>query len=78
MFWYINNLIKYLQVDYRWEDLRRCFVALDPHKTGCVSDQEFQDVMNEICVHLSVYDLEQIMKRHAANDHRLAWCIRLK
>ncbi|KAF6033899.1 hypothetical protein EB796_007791 [Bugula neritina] len=59
------------KVEYRWEDLRRCFVALDPHKTGCVSDREFYDVVNEVCVHLSLYDLEQAMKRHAATDSRV-------
>lgn len=59
-----------IQVDYRWEDLRRCFVALDPHKTGCVSESEFQDIVTEICVHVGVRDLELIMSKHGVNDHR--------
>ncbi|XP_067930317.1 EF-hand calcium-binding domain-containing protein 6-like [Watersipora subatra] len=58
-------------VEYRWEELRRCFVALDPHQTGCISDKEFEDVVSEICVHVTSHDLENIMQKHAASDHRV-------
>ena len=46
-----------LQIDYKWEDLRREFVALDPYGTGHVARDEFRELLQELCVHLSDYEL---------------------
>lgn len=51
------------KIDYLWEDLRREFVAMDPYGTGCVSREEFQDVMSELCVHLSDYELKMLTRK---------------
>lgn len=64
------------QIEFRWEELRRAFVSLDPHKTGCVSDREFQTIVNETCVHVSNTDLNKIMNSHAATDSRYCFLYR--
>lgn len=66
-------LLCYIQIEYRWEELRRAFLALDPHKTGCVSDHEFKSTVHEICMHVSETDMYKIMNRHAATDQRYSY-----
>ena len=48
------------QVDYMWEDLHREFVAMDLYSTGFVSAEEFRDVLSELCVNLSNYELQML------------------
>ena len=35
-------------------------MAMDPYGTGCVNGDEFRDVLTELCVHLSDYELEML------------------
>ncbi|XP_048248284.1 EF-hand calcium-binding domain-containing protein 6-like isoform X1 [Haliotis rufescens] len=51
------------KVDYMWEDLRREFVNMDPYSTGFVTREEFRDVLTELCVHLSMMELDQLSER---------------
>ena len=46
-----------------WNDLRREFIDLDPYGTGFVSGEEFRDVVQELCVNLSNYELQQLCKK---------------
>ena len=40
-----------------WEELRKEFVNMDPYDTKYVSKEEFKDVLTELCVHLSDYEI---------------------
>ncbi|XP_074648527.1 EF-hand calcium-binding domain-containing protein 6-like [Tubulanus polymorphus] len=51
------------KVDYLWEDLRQEFVAMDPYVTNNVTREEFQDVLTELNIHLSDYELQLISKK---------------
>lgn len=46
-----------------WEDLRKEFVEMDPYGTGYVSKEEFRDVLTELCVHLSEYELDLLTRK---------------
>ena len=46
-----------------WEQLRQEFVAMDPYHTTFVSAEEFRDVVSELCVHLSKFEVETIVKK---------------
>ena len=46
-----------------WEDLRQEFVAMDPYGTGFVSREEFTDVLTELCVHLSGFELDMLTNK---------------
>ena len=46
-----------------WEDLRKEFVDMDPYGTGYVSKEEFRDVLTELCVHLSEYELNLLTRK---------------
>ena len=46
-----------------WEDLRREFCGMDPFNTGFVSSEEFNEVLTELCVHLSDYELQLLTKK---------------
>ncbi len=46
-----------------WDDLRREFVNMDPYNTGCVNKDEFKDVLGELCIHLSNWELEHLCER---------------
>lgn len=48
------------QVDYMWEDLRKEFVEMDPYGTGFISREEFKDVLTELCVHLSEFEINKL------------------
>jgi Ca2+-binding EF-hand superfamily protein len=43
-----------------WEDLRKEFVEMDPYGTGFVSREEFKDVLTELCVHLSEFEINKL------------------
>lgn len=66
------------KIDYMWEDIRREFEIMDPYKTGLVSKEEFRDVMTELCVHLSNYELELLTKKYATGDGRVSYVELLK
>ena len=51
------------QINYMWEDLHREFVSMDPYNTGCISAEEFQEVMTELCVHLTNYELKTLTEK---------------
>ena len=51
------------QIDYMWEDLRKEFVQMDPYGTGFVEQDEYRDVLQELCVHLSTYELNMLTKK---------------
>lgn len=48
------------KVDYMWEDLRKEFIAMDPYGTGFVQREEFRDLVTELCVHLSDYEVNML------------------
>ena len=60
---YIHSTSYRFQIDYKWEDLRREFVAMDPYSTGFVTREEFRDILTELCVQLSDYELEMLTKK---------------
>ncbi|XP_069123520.1 EF-hand calcium-binding domain-containing protein 6-like isoform X1 [Argopecten irradians] len=51
------------KVDYMWEDLRKEFVAMDPYGTGFVQRDEFRELLTELCVHLSDYEINMISNK---------------
>ncbi|XP_052263112.1 EF-hand calcium-binding domain-containing protein 6-like isoform X2 [Dreissena polymorpha] len=51
------------KIDYMWDDLRKEFVGMDPYGTGFVSQEEFREVCRELCVHLSEYELDQLIRK---------------
>ncbi|KAK3091339.1 hypothetical protein FSP39_019098 [Pinctada imbricata] len=51
------------KVDYLWEDLRKEFVEMDPYGTGYVSKEEYKDVLTELCVHLSDYEINLLCEK---------------
>ena len=46
-----------------WEELRREFVGMDPYGTGFVSQEEFRDVLTELCVHLTAHELDMLTNK---------------
>ena len=55
-----------------WEELRQEFLGMDPYKTGFVNADEFREVLCELCVHLSEYELDMLTKKFdIKNDFRL-------
>ena len=51
-----------------WDDLHREFVGIDPYGTSCVSTEEFQDILSEMCVNLTRYELEVLTKKFQVKD----------
>lgn len=51
------------KIDYMWERLRMEFTDMDPYNTGFVSREEFQEVLRELCVQLSDYELEALTNK---------------
>jgi len=43
---------------------------MDPYQTGCVSAGEFRDVLQELCVHLSDYELDMLTRKFSLQDGR--------
>ena len=43
---------------------------MDPYQTGFVSAAEFRDVLQELCVHLSEYELDVLTKKFSVQDGR--------
>ncbi|PIK49807.1 putative EF-hand calcium-binding domain-containing protein 6-like [Apostichopus japonicus] len=56
------------KVDYRWDDLRREFLELDKFGTGFISQEEYREVLQELCVHLNYYELEMLCKKFDTNN----------
>ncbi|XP_023931994.1 EF-hand calcium-binding domain-containing protein 6 [Lingula anatina] len=51
------------KIDYMWEDLRRELVDMDPYATQFVTIDEFREILTELCVHLSDYELDMLCKK---------------
>ncbi|XP_064594452.1 EF-hand calcium-binding domain-containing protein 6-like isoform X2 [Liolophura sinensis] len=51
------------KIEYMWEDLRKEFVEMDLYGTGFVSEEEFRDVLSELCVHLSQHELNMLTRK---------------
>ncbi|OWF42398.1 EF-hand calcium-binding domain-containing protein 6-like isoform X2 [Mizuhopecten yessoensis] len=51
------------KVDYMWEDLRKEFVAMDLYGTGFVQRDEFRELLTELCVHLSDYEVNMLCNK---------------
>ena len=60
---YLTHSASSPQIDYMWEDLRKEFVGMDPYGVGFISQDEFRDVLRELCVHLSEYELDQLVRK---------------
>ncbi|CAL1548413.1 unnamed protein product [Lymnaea stagnalis] len=62
------------KIEYLWDDLRLEFTNMDPYNTGHVTKEEFRDVLTELCVNLSNYELEQLIcKFEVKNDGRISY-----
>ncbi|XP_070545330.1 EF-hand calcium-binding domain-containing protein 6-like [Ptychodera flava] len=60
------------KIDYMWDDLRREFLELDQYGTGFVSRTEYRDILQELCVQLSDYELEMLCRKFdTKNDGRI-------
>lgn len=67
------------KIDYMWEDLQREFLEMDPYHTGFVSKEEFQEIVTELCPHISDYELEIITNRFQEDaDNRISYVQFLK
>lgn len=67
------------KIDYMWEDLRREFIEMDPYGTGFVSTAEFRDVLQELCIHLSDYELQMLTNKfEIKKDGRVSYIEFLK
>jgi Ca2+-binding EF-hand superfamily protein len=67
------------KVDYMWDDLRKEFLGLDVYGTGFVSKEEFRDVLQELCVHLSPYELDALCSKfEIKHDGRVSYVEFLK
>ncbi|KAJ8023054.1 EF-hand calcium-binding domain-containing protein 6 [Holothuria leucospilota] len=67
------------KVDYRWDDLRKEFLELDRFGTGFISQEEFREVLTELCVHLNYYELDMLCKKFDTNnDGRVSYVEFLK
>lgn len=67
------------KVDYMWEDLRKEFVEMDPYGTGFISREEFKDVLTELCVHLSEFEINKLSdKFDLKRDGRVSYIEFLK
>ena len=42
---------------------------MDPYNTGYVTSEEFHDVLTELCVHLSDYELQMLTKKFDLHDN---------
>lgn len=63
-----GSYISPVQIDYMWEDLRKEFHAMDPYKTGFVNKDEFREVLSELCVNLSEYELDLVCVKFNINS----------
>nr|KAG5714709.1 hypothetical protein BaRGS_000197 [Batillaria attramentaria] len=67
------------KIDYMWDELRKEFQNMDPYNTGCVSRDEFRDVLIELCVNLSDSELESIIRKFdTRQDDRISYVEFLK
>lgn len=67
------------KIDYMWDDLRKEFLAMDPYGTGFVSQVEFREVLKELCVHLSEFELNMLVtKFDITKDGRVSYIEFLK
>ncbi|XP_062594351.1 EF-hand calcium-binding domain-containing protein 6-like isoform X4 [Saccostrea cucullata] len=67
------------KVDYMWEDLRKEFVDMDPYGTGYITREEFKDVLTELCVHLSEFEINKLSdKFDLKRDGRVSYIEFLK
>ncbi|XP_076459815.1 EF-hand calcium-binding domain-containing protein 6-like isoform X2 [Babylonia areolata] len=66
------------KIDYLWDDLRKEFQGMDPFATGCVSREEFRDVLIELCVNLSDVELDAITAKFGTSDDRVSYVEFLK
>lgn len=58
-----------MQIDYMWDDLHREFTGIDPYNTGCVSTEEYREVLQELCVYLSDYELDMLTNKFMTADN---------
>lgn len=62
-----------------WDQLRQEFQELDPYNTGYIMPDEFRTVLSELCVHLTVHELESLVgKFDISHDGRLLYLIKYR
>ncbi|XP_041364639.1 EF-hand calcium-binding domain-containing protein 6-like [Gigantopelta aegis] len=67
------------KVEFMWDDLQREFLNMDPYTTGFVTKEEFKDVLSELCIHLTDWELEGLCERFALKkDGRISYIEFLK
>ncbi|KAL8601492.1 hypothetical protein ACOMHN_000434 [Nucella lapillus] len=66
------------KIDYLWDDLRKEFQGMDPYNTGCVSREEFRDVLIELCVNLSDVEIHSVTAKFGTSDDRVSYVEFLK
>ena len=58
------------QIGYMCGELQAEFDSMDPYNTGCVSHEEYREVLQELCVHLNEYELEMLSNKFRTADDR--------
>jgi len=53
-----------------WEELKKEFFNLDPYGTGYVSQEEFRDILSELCVQLTETELNMLTNKFTIGDGR--------
>ncbi|CDQ64203.1 unnamed protein product [Oncorhynchus mykiss] len=62
------------KVELSLDELRAEFEELDPYRTGFVSQEEFQEVLKGLCVHLDDYEWEMLARKFDINrDGRVSF-----
>uniref|UniRef100_A0AAZ3R2H3 EF-hand domain-containing protein n=2 Tax=Oncorhynchus tshawytscha TaxID=74940 RepID=A0AAZ3R2H3_ONCTS len=62
------------KVELSLDELRAEFEELDPYRTGFVSQEEFQEVLKGLCVHLDDYEWEMLAQKFDINrDGRVSF-----
>ena len=51
-----------------WDDLHKEFTAIDPYDTGCVNADEFRDILKELCVYLTHYEMDMLAEKFSTVD----------
>ena len=46
-----------------WEDLHREFTSVDQKGTGFVTAETFREILTELCIHLSDYELNMLTEK---------------
>ncbi|XP_064633647.1 EF-hand calcium-binding domain-containing protein 6-like isoform X2 [Lineus longissimus] len=67
------------KIEYLWDDLRQEFLGMDPHRTGFVEIDTFRDILIDLNIHLSDYELNKLSRQFdLKKDGRISYIELLK